>query len=369
MIKSEIFRKGYYGFSLLISIGVLVLGIWVQSLIPDGCNSDKLRSGARALITLGTIMSVLNLSVFLCSKYCNIKEPENTSTFMLFLMLISYIVTIVYLIQTISGVKGAQFPAPLPNKCTTYSDEKDCDADKLCWWNKDTEICNYRLKSCIPNNKTILAVLGVLVALVVVMVVITIAFIYFKTKKDKSGPSKKEIADKERIEREKKEQEERDLKDEQERQEKEKEDARIAHDKRKKELAEKEEARRRKEEEDKKDTLEYKAEQLAQEKEYDQDLLYELKLEDQIKEKEAELKNLIDDAQDDDKEEIAGLKFNIKRTTDELKTLKAQRDQLYQKNIQPSKKRQRIFADRDNMEDSVVDFNSSFNPLINPIRQ
>lgn len=199
MIKSEIFRKGYYGFSLLISIGVLVLGLWVESLIPEGCISDKLRSGARALITIGTIMSVLNLSVFLCSAYCEIEDPEDTSTFMLLLMLVSYIVAIVYLAQTMGGIKGAVFPAPTPNRCTTYNQEKNCEDDKLCEWNKDTELCDYKLKSCIPNNKTILAVLGVLIALVVVMVLITIVFLYYKTKKEKTGPSEKEIADEEVI--------------------------------------------------------------------------------------------------------------------------------------------------------------------------
>ena len=75
----------YYAVGAILSILLLGVTVWIDSLLPAKCKSPKMRRCIRANIVLSTILTVINISTGMCAYNCE-KHKVGLNTYLLFIL-------------------------------------------------------------------------------------------------------------------------------------------------------------------------------------------------------------------------------------------------------------------------------------------
>lgn len=207
MVNIKIFdspgaRYFVYGWGFLMSVFILIAGIWLDSITPAKCPNSSLRTGTRAMIVSGVVLTVIFASFWGCNSFCNVVDPTVINGWMMFLLFLGFTMALIYTSMALNAVKSSYMPSPPNNKCMTKN-QADCQTDPNCNWDGISEKCNFNNPPCITNSYAT-TVLGILVAFEV-FTIIMLLFITFVKWKMRGAPQReaKQKSDEEVLKKEK----------------------------------------------------------------------------------------------------------------------------------------------------------------------
>lgn len=221
MVNLKIFdspgaRYFIYGWGFLISVYLLIAGIWLDSITPPKCPNSSLRTGTRAMIVLGVVLTVIFASFWGCNSYCNVVDPTVINGPMMGLLVIGFIFAVVFTSMALSAVKSSYMPPP-PNNCATKNNSGDCQTNPNCSWDNLNQQCSFTNSTPCITSSYATTVLGILIAFEV-FTILAMSFIGIVKWKLRGAPQReaKQKADEAIIQKEavKVKKEDKDRKDE-----------------------------------------------------------------------------------------------------------------------------------------------------------
>jgi hypothetical protein len=211
-VYSKRLRYTFYTLGSIISVVLLLLGILLDANIPVDCTSDNLRTGARALIVLGVILTVIHVSFWVCHKFCDIVDVDVINGWTVLMLFVVYVTAFSYCIQTLVAISSAKKAPPTPNKCLSKN-QVNCQADPNCGWQSDTEQCYFNTAKCLSTNSYTNQFLIITTCFVGAMMLFTIYILYLKVTTAGAVDAKaKEKADEKELEETKKKQDDQEKK-------------------------------------------------------------------------------------------------------------------------------------------------------------